>query len=244
MTSRLLLVATSALVAALLATSAFGFELLRQSGRTCSADPNLAWSPARVVVDTGNLSSADAVLANEAIGEWQDVLGSRLTFTGGNGDVCDLDDGVTTLAFTETDCQGADFDGDILAITVSTWVGNRIVDSDISFNPSRNLSDAGFRQVAMHEIGHVIGLDHSDACGDSGRGTLMNSRLTESFREPQPDDIDGAHFIYGGGGSEVGVPDGANGCAVTAPLGAGSWPLLAIVAVGFLRRRLRRVRGG
>ncbi len=218
------------------------FELLRQSGRTCSADPNLLWSPARVVVDTGNLAAVDRTLAQEAVSEWQSILGSRLNFSNGNGGVCDLDDGVTTIAFTETDCQGAPFGPDTLAITVTSWVGNRITDADVSFNPSRRLSAAAFRQVSMHEIGHVIGLDHSDACGASGRGTLMNSRLVESFTSPQADDIDGAFFIYGGGGSDVGVPDGANGCAVVEPDEAGFWPFISVLLVIGAVRRVRSPR--
>lgn len=232
------------LVATLVAAAppALGFELLRRSGRTCSADDNLRWSPARVEIDTSDLGASRRGLADEAVAAWRGVLGSRLQFATAGGQPC-ATEGVTTLAFTDRDCMGSPFDGDTLAITVTTWVGNRITDADVSFNPAVTLSNASFRQVAMHELGHVIGLDHSDACGGSGSGTLMNSRLVESFDRPQPDDEAGALFIYGGGGGEVGVPEGANGCAVGEPSGSPAALLfalcLALLARQGAARRLR-----
>lgn len=47
-------------------------------------------------------------------------------------------------------------------------------------------------QVAAHEIGHAIGLDHTGV-----PNSLMNPFYTEAFSGPQADDIAGAVFIYG-----------------------------------------------
>ena len=55
-------------------------------------------------------------------------------------------------------------------------------------------------QVAKHEIGHSIGLDHTGV-----PGSLMNPFYTEAFVGLQADDIAGGCHIYGCG--PVGVPE-------------------------------------
>lgn len=73
-------------------------------------------------------------------------------------------------------------------------------------------------QVAAHEIGHAIGLDHTGVTN-----SLMNPFYTEAFRGLQADDIAGAVYLYGP--SPVPVP-------------AGVW--LFASAFGLLIPRLRK----
>ena len=98
--------------------------------------------------------------------------------------------------------------------------------------------EAGFDifQVAAHEIGHAIGLDHE--CGDNGNDipckvALMNPFYTEDFRGLKPDDIVGARAIYGAAVAPVPLP-------ASLPLIAGALALLG--GLGLRRRAVDMVR--
>jgi hypothetical protein len=81
-----------------------------------------------------------------------------------------------------------------------------IVEADIVFNANLNFdvydgpqrsgangrTEFDFRRVALHELGHVIGLGH-----DNTRPAIMNARISSLF-ELQQDDIDGVNSLYGG----------------------------------------------
>ena len=56
-----------------------------------------------------------------------------------------------------------------------------------------------FRRVALHEFGHVLGLDHPDEHGQS-QVAIMNSLSGDTDRL-QTDDLNGLRFLYGGGGT-------------------------------------------
>jgi hypothetical protein len=167
----------------------------------------------------GNTFSSSAQAAAQA---WNALLGDLAfqtqvtTGTPGNGN------GVNELAFAST-MFGRSFGTGTLAITTTLTGqnGNARAESDTLFNTAftwdsyrgplqRNVQD--IQRVAIHELGHSLGLDHPDSAGQSV-DAIMNSRISD-IDAPTSDDITGAQNLYG----PPGVPANdnfANAIAIT-----------------------------
>jgi hypothetical protein len=91
-----------------------------------------------------------------------------------------------------------------LAVTTWWYAGSRVTEADITFNSSltwdsyRGTLKSGtydFRRVAMHELGHVLGLAHPDDHGQTVTA-LMNSTIS-NVDTLAVDDIKGVLSLYG-----------------------------------------------
>lgn len=155
--------------------------------------------------------------ARAAAQAWNGVLGSaqfqiQLAAAGSATEQSSIDPPVplvNELAFAEK-AFGRDFDTSTLAVTTGFSQGNERTEADIIFNTKNFTWDSyrGFRpsslpsttidlqRVAIHELGHVLGLDHPDQKGQTVNA-IMNSRISLNVDTMTSDDIEGAQSLYG-----------------------------------------------
>lgn len=127
------------------------------------------------------------------------VIGSQLRPADGDGD---------NSVFFADNIYGDSFGNRTLAITLTSSRASGTTEGEVIFN-SREAWDSyrgpsqleahDLYRVALHEFGHVLGLNHPDQSGQNVNA-LMNSRIGNLDTLSQ-DDINGAHSIYDGGPS-------------------------------------------
>jgi hypothetical protein len=108
-----------------------------------------------------------------------------------------------------TTVYGDSFGSSTLAVTLIDNVGNGTIETDIIFNTSNpfdsyrgqrrfvNGALLGFdiHRIALHELGHALGLDHPDEHNQRVTA-IMNAHVTD-IDVLQADDIAGAQSLYG-----------------------------------------------
>lgn len=147
-----------------------------KSVQAAMVDPARGWNP--------NLGSAQFSPTIAAVGSGTD--GNRIN-----------------EVFFAASPYGGSWETNTLAVTTAWYSGNQRVEADIIFNNSYTWdSYRGPRQTAvdiqrvgLHELGHVLGLDHPDEAGQT-EVAIMNSHVsnTDSLTA---DDIFGAQSLYG-----------------------------------------------
>lgn len=198
----------SALSALLVAASARAYDFTGTTWPNGSIPMTLALgvAPAQPLMD----GSADFhVVAESALQELnQQMTRSQFTWTRDLDAARARNNNINNVFFATT-IYGMAFDANTLAVTLSSFspTTNRTRESDVIFNASSSLawnSYRGalrpgireFRRVALHEFGHVIGLDHPDeASPPQSVAAVMNS-IVGNTETLTADDIAGVRALY------------------------------------------------
>jgi Matrixin len=128
--------------------------------------------------------------------------------------------------FFAADMYGKSFGQDTLALTTWWYRGNDLVEADIGFNQSkkwdsyRGTTRPGavydLRRVALHELGHVLGLGHPNDHGQTVVA-MMNGTIG-NLDSLTVDDIAGIRALYGSpGDGSGGSSGGGSGAQINFP---------------------------
>lgn len=182
-------------------------------------DATAPTSPALPLTDGATSWNA---LALAAAGDWNAVLG-RVSFVlnAGTNTAHSFGDGNSDIFFSNT-VYNQSFGSGVLAVTlvdsfdddnlpsVRTREADLLVNRGLtqgwnSYRGNIRSAPIDLRRVLLHELGHVLGLDHPDEGNPSDNlaikntihfvSAVMNSRVSNT-ETLQPDDIAGASFLY------------------------------------------------
>ena len=113
----------------------------------------------------------------------------------GTGTPASEGDGVNSIQFSST-VYGDKFGPSVLAITLIDSTGDEMNETDVLFNTANSFNSfrgtaysnyvtSGFdlHRIALHELGHVLGLDHPDEHGQTV-DAIMNANISDLLHSP------------------------------------------------------------
>lgn len=128
-----------------------------------------------------SISQTELQSINAAFAEWSEVANIQFQQVASTAN-SDID-------FANSALDGA---GNVLGVTGYSFSGGQLQGAEIQFDTGDNLSGSDFSLVAIHEIGHAIGLGHFN-----GDDAVMNSTANFDLTGLEQSDIAGAVALYG-----------------------------------------------
>ena len=115
-------------------------------------------------------------------------------------------DGNTSVIMSNN-IYGDTFGPNTLAVTLVTPRNTTLIEADVIFNSDiswdsyrgKLRADQDFHRVALHEFGHVVGLDHPDQAQPKQNVVAIMNSIISNIDSLQSDDITGAKSIYDSG---------------------------------------------
>jgi len=156
-----------------------------------------------------NLSiTKTALSANPCAGTSQTTTSGTTTTTTSTP----ADGNLKGVSFSSTIC-GTEFGASTLAVNISVAQGGFYINSDVIFNSARvwdlysgpmRTDVLDFKRVAVHELGHLLGLDHETLQSAGGQPAIM-APIYGNIELPTPDDLAGLNALYSSANSPMKV---------------------------------------
>ncbi len=191
------LIAKISLLAVLvISTAVNAYELLQGSWASNNIEFYIGFNGSE-----DNISAADYQSAlNNAITSWNNNSNFQYSINSAYKDPCtDNLEKYNSVRFKDDIC-GTAFGANVLAVASTSYSSGYTDDSDIIFNSSitwgihdnNSNSPIDFKRVALHEVGHTLGIGHEE-----DNSSIMNPSYQGNITTLQTDDINGIRAIYG-----------------------------------------------
>ena len=168
--------ASKLLTILLLCGSASAFEVY-----TTDTGETFRWQKSVVTYSFGKtIRKKQRAAIVSALAEWSNVIRIEFSETATDADIC----------FAYSDNKNNRLPSLVLADTRGHREGTTITHCDIRFNKFNPLTRKRLRVVALHEIGHALGIAHSSV------ETAVMFKTLSSTEVLTPDDVLAGEFLY------------------------------------------------